>query len=73
MAQKKILLCINFKRLLVFHFKGLFYTFSGDGVILEGNIKGRSRFSVTDKSHSKVEITWYQMIIFQMFAECQIL
>ncbi|XP_011439511.2 arpin isoform X1 [Magallana gigas] len=26
---------------------------SGDGVILEGNIKGRSRFSLTDKSHSK--------------------
>ena len=26
----------------------------GDGIILEGNIKGRSRFSVTDKSHSKV-------------------
>ncbi|XP_022333788.2 arpin-like [Crassostrea virginica] len=25
----------------------------GDGIILEGNIKGRSRFSVTDKSHSK--------------------
>ncbi|XP_062604291.1 arpin-like isoform X1 [Saccostrea cucullata] len=27
---------------------------SGDGVILEGVIKGRSRFSVTDNSHTKV-------------------
>lgn len=53
MAWRRVLYCFNL-RLLVFYFKVLFYTFSGDGVILEGNIKGRSRFSLTDKSHSKV-------------------
>lgn len=53
MVRRRVLYCFNL-RLLVFYFKVLFYIFSGDGVIFEGNIKGRSRFSLIDKLYLKV-------------------